>query len=85
MRSSLAVTESTSRSGRGQEGKQAGQASVQYLRFRQFFVLLATPGKHRFFIEEAGGIQDVRSVPIVVSGYSVSSREGRPHVRIAAK
>src|SRR5208337_4535619 len=30
--------------------KQTGQASVQYLRFRQFFVLLATLGKHRFFI-----------------------------------
>ena len=62
--------------------KQTGQASVQYLRFRQFFVLLATPGNHRLFIEEAGRIQDVRSVPIVVSSYSVSSRAGRVHVRI---
>jgi hypothetical protein len=62
--------------------KQTGQASVQYLRFRRFFVLLATPGNHRFFIEEAGRIQDVRSVPIVVSSYSVSSRAGRVHVRI---
>jgi hypothetical protein len=63
--------------------KQTGQASVQYLRFRQFFVLLATLGKHRFFIEEAANIQDLRRIPLVVSGYSVSSRGGRPHVRIA--
>src|SRR5438270_14075747 len=33
--------------------KRAGIASVQYIRFRQFFVLLATEGKHRFFIDEA--------------------------------
>src|SRR5215475_6096161 len=32
--------------------KAAGFANVQYIRFRQSFVLLATPGKHRFFEEE---------------------------------
>jgi hypothetical protein len=43
--------------------KQEGQANLQYLRFRQFFVLLATPGKHRFFIEEAANIVCVRRTP----------------------
>lgn len=62
--------------------KRAGIASVQYLRFRQFFVLLATQGKHRFFTDEAPNILDVRRTPITFSGYSVSSRQGRPHVRI---
>src|SRR5262245_44493132 len=33
--------------------KQAGWASVQYIRHQRFFVLLATHGKHRFFEEEA--------------------------------
>lgn len=62
--------------------KQAGVASVQYLRYRRFFVLLATQGKHKFFDEESPNILDVRRTPITFSGYSVSSRQGRPHVRI---
>ena len=62
--------------------KQAGAASIQYLRFHRFFVLLATHGKHRFFEQEASNIRDVRRAPILVGGYSVSLRGGRPHVRI---
>jgi hypothetical protein len=62
--------------------KQSGTASIQYLRFKRFFVLLATQGEHRFFTEEAPNIRDVRRNPIVFSGYSVSCRQGRPHVRI---
>lgn len=62
--------------------KQNGVASVQYLRFRRFFVLLATHGRHRFFEDEAANIRDVRHTPILVGGYSVSLRGGRPHVRI---
>jgi hypothetical protein len=38
--------------------KRSGTASVQYLRFRRFFVLLATHGKHRFFTDEAPNILD---------------------------
>lgn len=63
--------------------KRAGAASVQYIRFRRFFVLLATHGNHRFFSEERANIRDVRRAPITFGGYSVSSRSGRPHVRIA--
>jgi hypothetical protein len=62
--------------------KQTGSASVQYLRFRRYFVLLATHGQHRFFDEEGENVRDVRRLPIHVGGYSVSYRGGRPHVRI---
>jgi hypothetical protein len=62
--------------------KQAGWASVQYLRYERLFVLLATHGKHRFFEEEAQVIRDIRRVPLKVDGYSVSYRGGHAHVRI---
>jgi hypothetical protein len=59
--------------------KALGQASIQYLRFERFFVLLATHGKHQFFWEELEGgegsrIKDVRRTPIRFAGYSVSCR-----------
>jgi len=68
--------------------KRAGRANLQYLRFDRFFVLLATKGAHRFFVEEPG-IRDVRRHPIRFAGYSVSYRKGRdgtwhPSVRIDA-
>jgi hypothetical protein len=62
--------------------KSQGVAGVQYIRFRDFFVLLATDGRHTFFEEEAG-IRDVRRVPITFGGYSVGHRGGRVHVRLA--
>lgn len=59
--------------------KALGQASIQYLRFERFFVLIATHGKHQFFWEEKDGgeggrIRDVRRTPIRFAGYSVSAR-----------
>lgn len=62
---------------------QKGKAGMQYIRFTDFFVLLATAGKHSFFAEEGKNIRDARLVPIVYGGYSVSFRGGRVHVRIA--
>jgi hypothetical protein len=62
--------------------KKAGLANVQYIRFRSFFVLLATHGKHPIFEAEAGCIHDARKRPITFWGYSVSYRQGHPHVRI---
>ena len=62
--------------------KQTGAASVQYLRFRRYFVLLATYGRHRFLEDERANIRDVRQWPICVSGYAVSYHGGHPHVRI---
>ena len=59
--------------------KALGQASVQYLRFERFFILIATHGKHQFFWEEKDGgeggrLKDVRRAPIRFAGYSVSCR-----------
>jgi hypothetical protein len=62
--------------------KATGLANLQYLRFGRRFVLLATRGQHRFFIEERKFIRDAREVPIKFAGYSVSYRSGHPHVRI---
>jgi len=68
--------------------RRAGLASIQYIRFGRFFVLLATLGEHRFFAEE-GEIRDIRRFPIRCYGYSISYRQGRdgkwhPSVRIDA-
>src|SRR5438309_6595978 len=55
--------------------KERGLGNVQYLRFRRFFVLLATEGRHEFFVRE-GKIQDVRRKPIQCFGYSVGCYRG---------
>jgi len=63
--------------------KRAGLANLQYIRFGGRFLLLATPGEHSFFVEERENIRDARRVPIQFAGYSISYRDGHPHVRIA--
>jgi len=74
--------------------KAQGLANLRYLRHGRFFVILATPGRHTFFLEERNIIQDIQEVPIKFAGYSVSLRPGgrrrdgsrdpkyRAHVRI---
>lgn len=62
--------------------KRNGQAGVQYLRHEDFFVLLATHGRHKLFEEEAGLIRDTRETPIRYASYAVSFRGGHAHVRI---
>lgn len=62
--------------------KRVGLANVQYIRFRNRFVLLATHGDHRFFQDEATQIRDVRREPLKVEGYAVSFRAGKVSVRI---
>lgn len=52
--------------------KQAGHANLHYLRYRQFFVLLATHGKHSFFAEETVRLRDARRLPIRFKDYSIS-------------
>lgn len=56
--------------------KRAGLANLHYLRYRQYFVLLATKGHHPFFAEEAKRIRDARQCPILFEGYSLSVRRG---------
>jgi hypothetical protein len=67
-------------------------ANVQYLRYRDFWVLLATSGYHCFFQEHgqvnADGItqlaqyKDVRETPILFGGYSLG-HNGKASVRIS--
>ena len=55
--------------------KKDGRANVQYLRYRNTFILIATNGAHRFF-EEEPGIKDIRRIPLRVFGYSIGYRKG---------
>lgn len=56
--------------------KRQGLANVHYLRHRQFFVLIATKGRHEFFEQEGDAIKDIRREPIVYAGYSIGYRRG---------
>ena len=67
----IAVSESTRR-----RRKRLGKANLQYLRYRNFFIIMATDGKHRFKDEEAERIRDVRRIPIKFAGYSIGYRRG---------
>ena len=52
--------------------KRSGIASVHYLRFESFFILLATHGHHRFYEEHTQEqIQDCRRIGIKFEGYSI--------------
>jgi hypothetical protein len=67
-------------------------ANVQYIRYRDYWLLLSTAGHHRFFAEhqrtdEAGlatlrQYRDVRLTPICFGGYSVGHINGKASVRI---
>jgi hypothetical protein len=66
--------------------KGRGVSNVQYLRFRRFFVLLATRGEHEFFADEPM-VRDVRRSPIHCFGYSIGCYQSgkgdwHPSVRI---
>lgn len=56
--------------------KLQGRANLHYLRFEDFFVLLATHGTHHFFEAEAKSIRDIRKTPLKFRGYSLSVRKG---------
>jgi len=57
--------------------KKEGIASVQYIRYRNTFLLLATEGNHPIFAEEKTALRDVRTAPIRVFGYSICWQNGR--------
>lgn len=68
--------------------KRQGRANLHYIRLERFFLVLATPGVHTFFEEEATRVRDCRRNVIPIGGYQVSSRRGHdrrwhPHVAIA--
>jgi len=54
--------------------KQRGLANMQYIRYRHWFLLLATEGHHPFKQHEHKQIRDCRRVPIRFEGYSISYR-----------
>lgn len=57
--------------------KQQGQANIQYLRYQDTFLLLATEGENPFFAEEQTAIQDARVSPLRVFGYAITHQNGR--------
>ena len=69
--------------------KKAGEANLQYLRFGHSFVILATPGFHHFFEDEASVLKDIRETPLRFWGYEISCHESwkkgkvHPSVRIS--
>ncbi len=54
--------------------KRRGIANMQYIRFGDWFLLLATEGHHPFKQKERNQIRDCRRVPIKFEGYSISYR-----------
>jgi len=64
---------------RARQRKQ-GQASVQYLRYGRFFILVATHGEHLFFAMEGKQIRDFRRQPLCFHGYSIGCRKARDGV-----
>ena len=54
--------------------KKRGLANMQYIRYADWFVLLATEGHHPFKQQEGDQIRDCRRHPIKFEGYSISYR-----------
>ncbi len=55
--------------------KRRGLANMQYIRYQNWFLLLATQGHHPFKQIERNVIQDCRRIPIKFEGYSISYRQ----------
>ena len=62
--------------------KSQGLANMQYIRFEDFFVLLATEGNHVFKERERDQIRDARRNAIRFGGYQIAHRNGHVQVRI---
>ncbi len=56
--------------------KKAGLANIHYIRFRRFFVLVATDGEHEFFQMHRRQVRRVENSPIAFGGYSVGYNRG---------
>lgn len=54
--------------------KRRGIANLQYIRYQNWFLILATAGNHSFKQQEKTQIRDCRRVPIKFEGYSISYR-----------
>lgn len=58
--------------------KQLGKANAQLLRYKRDFVILATPGRHRFLDVEGKAVRDIQDGKsrILIENYSISRRLG---------
>ena len=56
--------------------KKKGLANLQYIRFGNEWVMLGTKGEHEWYERERVNIRDVRRVPLVVCGYSITIANG---------
>lgn len=54
--------------------KRRGIANLQYIRYRNWFIILVTEGHHPFKQVERTQIRDARRLPIRFEGYSISYR-----------
>ncbi len=54
--------------------KKQGLANMQYIRYENWFLLMATAGHHKFKQDEKSQIKDFRRHPIKFNGYSISYR-----------
>lgn len=54
--------------------KKRGLANMQYIRYRDWFLLLITEGHHPFKQQERNRMRDCRRHPIKFEGYSISYR-----------
>jgi len=52
--------------------KERGESNLQYIRFGQQWVMLATKGEHQWFTDEASNVRDCRREPLLVQGYEIS-------------
>ena len=63
--------------GRREVRKRHGLVNFRYLRWSDWYIVLATEGSApKFWREDSSRIRDVRNVPVRFKGYSVSLREG---------
>ncbi len=62
--------------------KKEGHANLQYLRYQNTFLLLATTGDHPFFAQEHGVIRDARRFPINLFGYALTYQNGHALVSL---
>ena len=65
---------STRLNGNAPIASKRGLANMQYIRYRNWFLLLVTEGHHPFKQQERNRIRDCRRYPIKFEGYSISYR-----------
>ena len=61
--------------------RREGIASVRYIRFERFWMLLSTRGRHYFF-DEHRKVSNISRKPVLFHGYEIRLVDDRPRVRI---